>query len=241
MVQRSDVIHLPVAGLQRRLASSCSSIPGATAQKYRLTSTDMGAHHSGCGVGYQRRRRQRLRELGADRDRRGARPDAVARPPSARHRRLRQRDRRHAPDRVESVRGPATRCRPSAYQWQRCKPGCANIAGAAADSYKLHSADKGARIRVVVSATNTVGAARANSTEVGPVTPAGPSQRDDRRRCCATSSPQGQGRQDRRTAQRTTATSSHSRRRARAASGSAGPSAQGRDGPAKLVHPPRQG
>lgn len=52
-------------------------------------------------------------------------------------------------------------------QWQRCRPGCSNIAGATRSTYKLAAADRGARVRVVVSATNAAGSGQATSDEVG--------------------------------------------------------------------------
>jgi hypothetical protein len=57
------------------------------------------------------------------------------------------------------------------YQWQRCKPGCVSIAGAANSSYKLVKADFGARIDVVVTATNLVAAVQTTSSEEGPIGP----------------------------------------------------------------------
>ena len=57
------------------------------------------------------------------------------------------------------------------YQWQRCTPACANIAVATGRSYTLTAADLDARIRVLVTATNTAGSAQAASSVVGPVTP----------------------------------------------------------------------
>ncbi|MBV8987364.1 MAG: hypothetical protein JO372_02275 [Solirubrobacterales bacterium] len=56
-----------------------------------------------------------------------------------------------------------------AYQWQRCKPRCANIAGATRSSYRLGNADKGAKLQVIVTARNRVGSARVISGQVGPV------------------------------------------------------------------------
>jgi hypothetical protein len=56
-----------------------------------------------------------------------------------------------------------------AAQWQRCAPGCSNIAGATATTYTLAAADSGARVRVVVTATNSVGSAQASSTQLGPI------------------------------------------------------------------------
>ena len=154
--------------------SSCSSIPGATAQKYRLTSTDIG--HT-------------LRVAESATNSAGASAPVNSTPTAV----------VEVPGLTPSL--PAVSSPPAisgsaivgmhltassgawsgnpvpsfSYQWQRCKAGCADIAGAAADSYKLTSADKGARVRVVVAATNTVGTARANSAEVGPVSAAGPS------------------------------------------------------------------
>ena len=43
-----------------------------------------------------------------------------------------------------------------AYQWQRCAPACANIAGATGSEYELTDADKGAKVRVAVLAGNWV-------------------------------------------------------------------------------------
>jgi adhesin/invasin len=60
------------------------------------------------------------------------------------------------------------------YQWQLCRPGCSNIAGATASALKLTAADLGARVRVVVTASNTAGSGRAISSQVGPVAAAGP-------------------------------------------------------------------
>jgi DNA-binding beta-propeller fold protein YncE len=56
-------------------------------------------------------------------------------------------------------------------QWQRCDPGCSNIAHATGSSYKLAAADLSARMRVIVTASNSVGSAPASSSEVGPIAP----------------------------------------------------------------------
>jgi hypothetical protein len=58
------------------------------------------------------------------------------------------------------------------YQWQRCRGRCATIAGATRPAYTLVGADFGARIRVVVRASNRAGVGRAVSS---PTAPAGPS------------------------------------------------------------------
>jgi hypothetical protein len=59
------------------------------------------------------------------------------------------------------------------YQWQRCAPGCGNIGGATGRSYTLAPADLGARVRVIVTATNSKGTAQTTTGAVGPVAPIG--------------------------------------------------------------------
>jgi Invasin, domain 3 len=56
-----------------------------------------------------------------------------------------------------------------AYQWQRCNPGCSAIAGSRSSSYTLIRTDRGARVRVSVTASNTRGSAQAYSPQFGPV------------------------------------------------------------------------
>ena len=56
-----------------------------------------------------------------------------------------------------------------AYQWQRCNPGCSAIAGSRSSSYTLTRNDRGARVRVSVTASNTRGSAQAYSPQFGPV------------------------------------------------------------------------
>jgi trimeric autotransporter adhesin len=65
---------------------------------------------------------------------------------------------------------------PLAYhiQWQRCRPGCSNIAGANGSSYKLTASDIGTRIRALITATNIAGSGQATSSLVGPIAAAGP-------------------------------------------------------------------
>jgi hypothetical protein len=60
-----------------------------------------------------------------------------------------------------------------AHQWQRCKPACADIPGATGATYALVTADSGAKVRVVVRASNSAGSAQAASNMVGPVASAG--------------------------------------------------------------------
>ncbi|WP_169542165.1 C1 family peptidase [Solirubrobacter soli] len=56
------------------------------------------------------------------------------------------------------------------YQWQRdTGSGYANITGAIAATYTLALADKGAKVRVVVTGTNVDGTATGNSEDVGPI------------------------------------------------------------------------
>ena len=58
-----------------------------------------------------------------------------------------------------------------AFQWQLCKPGCASITGALGSSYKLVAGDMGAKVRVVVTASNSSGSAAADSAQARPVGP----------------------------------------------------------------------
>ena len=58
-----------------------------------------------------------------------------------------------------------------AVQWQRCGSSCVNIRGATASTYRLAAADVGGRVRVVVTASNSLGSARSSSSQVGPIAP----------------------------------------------------------------------
>jgi hypothetical protein len=58
-----------------------------------------------------------------------------------------------------------------AYRWQRCRRRCADIPRANGRAHRLAKADVGARIRVVVRATNAAGSASAVAAGVGPVVP----------------------------------------------------------------------
>ena len=55
------------------------------------------------------------------------------------------------------------------YQWQRCHPACANVPGATSSSYTPRAAEIGARVKVVVTASNPAGSESAASPELGPV------------------------------------------------------------------------
>src|SRR5204862_404358 len=62
-----------------------------------------------------------------------------------------------------------------AYQWRRCDTNganCADIAGAAAQTYTLTTADVGSTLRVSVTASNSAGAASAASAATTVVTAA---------------------------------------------------------------------
>jgi hypothetical protein len=64
-----------------------------------------------------------------------------------------------------------------AYQWRRCNTigsSCTDIANAKSQTYVLVAADEGRTIRVVVTATNSVGTASATSVPTGVVAPAQP-------------------------------------------------------------------
>jgi len=56
-----------------------------------------------------------------------------------------------------------------AYQWERCKEGCAAIEGARESSYEAKNADVGSTLRVLVTATNRAGAGTATSAQTAPV------------------------------------------------------------------------
>ena len=55
------------------------------------------------------------------------------------------------------------------YGWTRCFSTCSVITDAAGGSYTLSSADVGARIAVLVTATNSGGSASASTAQLGPV------------------------------------------------------------------------
>ena len=60
-----------------------------------------------------------------------------------------------------------------AFQWRQCDSGganCADIAGATASTYTVTSADVGATLKVVVTATNRFGSAPATSAQTAVVT-----------------------------------------------------------------------
>ena len=61
------------------------------------------------------------------------------------------------------------------YGWVLCTRSCLAIGGATGHYYTLTSADVGARIAVLVTATNRAGRAQVSSSQVGPVTAPGPS------------------------------------------------------------------
>ena len=64
-----------------------------------------------------------------------------------------------------------------AYQWQRCDAGgdaCTDVAGATSAAYTLAGADAGARLRVLVQASNAVASASASSSPSEVVGDAGP-------------------------------------------------------------------
>ena len=125
-------------------------------------------HDQSAGVGDKWFRHRRSRELGADRsgrrDRNG--PPVNSIPPVASGSTTNGKT-------VSSTTGTWSGDPPLtySYQWQRCAPKCSNIAGATASTYKLTSADMGAKVRAVVTAANSAGSASADSNEVGPVQP----------------------------------------------------------------------
>ena len=60
-----------------------------------------------------------------------------------------------------------------AYRWQRCSPGCVDIGGATASSYRSLAADVGATLRAAVTASNTAGSSEANSAQTAAVIASG--------------------------------------------------------------------
>ena len=59
------------------------------------------------------------------------------------------------------------------YQWRRCGTAganCSNISGGNSSTYKLHSADRGATLRVRVTAKNTDGSAQVESAQTAVIT-----------------------------------------------------------------------
>jgi inosine-uridine nucleoside N-ribohydrolase len=80
-----------------------------------------------------------------------------------------------------------------AFQWQRCRPGCTDISGATRNTYAVTAADEGARVRVLVTATDGAGSARAASGEFGPIATALLSSAKLRALLLAASEPRGSG------------------------------------------------
>ena len=59
------------------------------------------------------------------------------------------------------------------YRWQRCSPGCLDIAGASGNSYLVAAADVGATLRAVVTASNSAGSSEASSAQTALVIASG--------------------------------------------------------------------
>src|SRR5262249_6483243 len=59
----------------------------------------------------------------------------------------------------------------SVYTWQRCRPRCVDIKTGPAAAYTLAASDIDAQVRVIVTASNAGGSARAGSRGLGPVGP----------------------------------------------------------------------
>jgi hypothetical protein len=59
------------------------------------------------------------------------------------------------------------------YQWQLCSPGCRSVAGAKASTFTPGTSAIGAHVRVLVTASNSIGSAQVPASQVGPVMPAG--------------------------------------------------------------------
>ena len=61
--------------------------------------------------------------------------------------------------------------RSTQYRWQRCRATCTDISGVTGAKYRLTALDVGARIQVVVTASNSDGSTIATSAPFGPVSP----------------------------------------------------------------------
>lgn len=152
---------------------SCTAIAGATGHSYTLTSGD---------VGHTIRVREAASNAGGDSNPASSTATGVVQPAAAPP----TRPSNNSPPAVvgETTVGQTLSVSTGtwsgtppisyAYQWQRCTPGCADVPGATDSTLKLASSDLGARVRVVVSASNTAGTATVSSSSVGPVSTAGP-------------------------------------------------------------------
>lgn len=148
--------------------ADCSAISGATSQQYTLTNTD---------IGDTVRVLETAHNAGGDSIPAPSAPTGVVQPVSA------------PPTKPSNSLRPVISGTPTAgqtlkasagswegtppisyaYQWQLCDPGCSDITGASSSSLPLTSADVGGSVRVVVTATNSVGSAQAASSQVGPI------------------------------------------------------------------------
>lgn len=149
---------------------NCAPIPGATAQTYPLTGHDL---------------RHTVRVLESATNTAGtsgavaSAPTSIVSPPGHSH----QPPWNAGPPRIDGAAYVGGRLQASTgawagtapffyrYQWQRCRGRCASIAGATRPAYTLVAADFGARIRVVVRASNRAGVGRAVSIRTAPAGP----------------------------------------------------------------------
>ncbi len=165
--------------------SSCSAIEGATGQSYTLAASD---------VGHAIRVQESASNSGGSG---GPAATGVVQPPT--------RPSSSSPPVISGTAKVGQKLSASAgtwagtppisygYQWQLCTPGCASIAGATVSSLTLIAADAGKSVRVVVTASNGIGSAEADSSEVGPVVPAGPTSGQVRAALLNVLGPSGKG------------------------------------------------
>jgi outer membrane protein assembly factor BamB len=155
--------------------TSCSAIPGATSNSYTLAAADVG------DTIRVQETASNPRPIAAPAT---SAPTAVVQPASA--------PRTNPSNRLPPVISGTTLAGQTltgstgawsgtpptsfSYQWERCASSCSVITGASSSSYTLTRSDVGAKIAVVVTATNSGGSAKATSARVGPVT-AGPTSR----------------------------------------------------------------
>lgn len=152
--------------------SNCSNISGATSNTYTLVSADVSQR-----IIVSVRASNSAGASSAQSDAtpvvvsRGTAPASTARPTISGTPKV--------GETLTAANGTWTGTQPItySYQWQRCDRnggGCANIAGATGQSYRLTDAGVGRTLRVVVTARNATGTANATSVPTEVIATAGP-------------------------------------------------------------------
>ena len=153
------------------IGGSCTAIPGATAQAYTLTSSD---------VGHTIRATETATNAVGTSSPAKSQPTGIVRAGSV----ITSKPLNTTPPAVSGTPevGRTLLATPGswsgstpisyAYRWQRCAPSCAAVA-ATGSAYTLTADDAGASMRVVVTASNAAGSALANSAQTAAVRAAG--------------------------------------------------------------------